>query len=131
MSDYDTHELPAEGRIFGFEPSPLTLTVRPRSTAWRATRLGAFAGAGLLASPVVALAPPHVAWALASVLTGGFLGWRKWVERFTLLEVSGHCPKCDTLQELGSPIRLQRRFVLGCPGCQHDVQVVLPETASV
>ena len=131
MSSPTGHAVLARASVFGFDPTPLRLTVESRSTAWRATRAAAFVGGGLVLAPVVALAPPHVAWAMGSVLTGGFLGWRKWVERFTLVAVEGDCPKCGDALTLDGATRLRARSTLPCPGCHHDLQVILDEGTPV
>lgn len=127
MSTETLLQVSASASIFGFEARPARLTVRPRSVGWRATRAGGLAGGGLVAAPVVALLPPHVVWALGSVLTGGFLGYRKWSERFTLEGIEGVCPKCGAELKLAAAIRLRSRSTLCCAGCKHDLQLQIED----
>ena len=129
MSTETLLQVPASASIFGFEPRPARLTVRPRSLGWRAARAGGLAGGGLVAAPVVALLPPHVAWALGSVVTGGFLGYRKWSERFTVEEIEGVCPKCDAALTLTGAMRLRRSCTLPCAECHHDLQLQIDDGA--
>ena len=131
MSDTATIRVPAQAHVFGFEPTEVALEVEPRTTAWRATRAGVLAGGGIVLAPIVMVLPPHVAWALGSVVTGGLLGWRKWVERFTLISVEGACPKCAAALSLESPTRLRARSTLSCPDCQHDLQVIVEDGTPV
>ena len=131
MSDDTPIQIPAKAHVFGFTPTELVLTVTPRSTPWRAARAGAFAGGGLVLAPIVMVLPPHVAWALGSVVTGGFLGWRKWIERFTWTGVEGRCPKCSAELRLDGATRLRARVSLACADCQHDLQVVVEDGTAV
>ena len=119
MSPPSSSTVPGTLRVFGHDDTVAELHVLPRGTAWRASRAGGFIIAGLLAAPVVALLPPHVAWAMAAVLTGLFFGLRKWGERHTLLELSGPCPRCGSTIRLGSPTRLRNPWNLSCESCRH------------
>lgn len=131
MNDDTTRQVAAQARVFGFEPTEVALDVLPRSPAWRGIRAGAFAGGGVALAPVLGLIPPHVAWILASIVTGGFLGWRKWAERFTLVEVTGRCPKCEGELELDATTRLRAASTMGCPECRHDVQIVVDDDVAL
>lgn len=116
-------------QVFGHDDTLAHLAVVPRGTAWRATRAGGFILGGLLVAPVVALLPPHVAWAMGSVLTGLFFGARKWSERHTLMELSGTCPRCGATIHIGSPTRLRNPWAVSCEECNHAATVTVDPAA--
>lgn len=113
--------------VFGYPGSPATASVLPRSLGWRATRAGGSVLMGLVAAPVVALLPPHIAWALGAAVTGFILGARKWAERFTLLALEGSCPRCHAPLGLDRPTRLRTPFTVDCPNCHHGSSLTFPE----
>ena len=129
MTEQTLLEVPATASIFGFAPSEARLTVRPRSVRWRAARAGMLTGGCVVVAPVVAILPPHVAWALGAVVTGGVLGFRKWNERFTLEGIRGTCPKCEAVLQLTSKTRLTRTSTLPCSGCHHNLQLQVEDGA--
>lgn len=106
--------------LFGFPSTPARLDVRPRSTAWRAVRAGAFFAGGILLAPLAGLVPPHAPWALGILGIGGFLGLRKWRERFTILSFQGACPKCGKALDIPPGTPLRPVMTVSCPGCHHD-----------
>lgn len=71
-------------------------------------------------APAVGLVPPHVPWALAALGIGGFMGIRKWRERFTLLSFEGICPRCGGRLSLNPGIPLRPVIALTCDGCNHE-----------
>ena len=119
MSASSANSVSGTFQVFGHEDTRADLQVIPRGTGWRAARAGGFILGGLLAAPVVALLPPHVAWAMASVLTGLFFGLRKWSERHTLTELSGPCPRCGSSIRIDSPTRLRTPWSVSCEACHH------------
>ena len=125
MSSASASSVAGTLRVFGHDDTVAQLAVLPRGTAWRATRAGGFILGGLLAAPVVALLPPHVAWAMGSVLTGLFFGIRKWSERHTLVELSGPCPRCGATIRIGSPTRLRNPWNVTCDACRHAATVTV------
>jgi hypothetical protein len=106
--------------LFGFPATEAIVDVIPRSTGWRGLRAGAYLFAGLALAPAVGLVPPHVPWALLSTGIGGFLGVRKWRERFTIVGLQGECPKCGGPLSARPGTPLQAVMTLPCPGCNHD-----------
>ena len=112
-------------QVFGHDDTVARLAVVPRGTGWRAARAGGFILGGVLAAPVVALLPPHVAWAMGSVLTGLFFGLRKWSEKHTLMELSGPCPRCGADIHIGSPTRLRNPWNVSCEACNHAATVTV------
>jgi hypothetical protein len=112
-------------QVFGHEDTTAELRVIPRGTAWRAARAGAFVLGGLVLAPVVFILPPHVAWASAAVLTGVFLGYRKWLERHTLVELSGPCPRCGTTIRIESATRLRNPWSVSCEACRHSATLTV------
>lgn len=125
----DLHTVQARLTVFGHPATDATLSVLPRSTGWRAARAGALTGGGLILAPVVAILPPHVAWALASAVTGSVLGWTKWQERYTLTELSGKCPRCGEPISITSPTRLRSPWTVSCDACHHPATLEVDSSA--
>lgn len=120
-------EVPGTLRIFGHDDTVARLVVLRRGMAWRGLRAGGLLLAGLVAAPVVALIPPHAAWALAAVITGLVLGGRKWAERFTLLSLEGPCPRCGSTIRVAGPTRLKNPDTVDCEGCHHGSTLTVPQ----
>ncbi|HSG48302.1 MAG TPA: hypothetical protein VLA43_10850 [Longimicrobiales bacterium] len=112
--------------VFGYGETRATLRVLPRSRGWRALRSGALTLGGLVAAPVVALIPPHAAWALGAAVTGAVLGARKWGERFTLLSLRGSCPRCGAPLTLDRPGPLRNPATVDCEACHHAATLTIP-----
>lgn len=114
--------------LFGFPGTPARLEVLPRSTGWRFLRAAGFIGGGLVLAPAVGLVPPHAPWVLAAVGLGGFLGIRKWRERYTILSFQGLCPKCGGTLFVASGTPLRPVMTIPCAECHHDprLTVALP-----
>ncbi|MEJ2538572.1 MAG: hypothetical protein P8188_01095 [Gemmatimonadota bacterium] len=126
-----TTTTPVEGTltVFGHEDTRAELEVIPRSTGWRLARAGGFILGGLVAAPVVALLPPHAAWALGAAGTGVFFGLRKWSERYTLVSLEGPCPRCGAPIRITSPTRLRSSWNISCDACHHAATLDVPDAA--
>lgn len=129
MENGEPRELEGTLSVFGHDDTGARVTVLPRSTGWRAVRAGGLVLAGLLAAPVVALLPPHVAWAMGAALTGIFLGARKWAERYTAVSLEGPCPRCAAPLGLGGATRLRNPWTVDCEECHHGITLTIPEEA--
>jgi len=79
----------------------------------------------LLVAPVVVLVPPHVPWALGALASGGFLARRRWLERFTVLDVEGTCPRCGTPVKAARG-RLRTPHPVLCEACHFEGSVEVP-----
>jgi hypothetical protein len=77
--------------------------------------LSLFIGVGL--TPVVLLIPPHVPWALATLLGGAFFARRFARERTTLLGFDASCPKCGARVHSEKHRPLEQPHPMHCPGC--------------
>lgn len=111
----------AEARVFGHDPTPVTLRVVPRSTAWRAGRAARWLAAGAVLAPVVAVLPPHAPWAVGAGAGGVVLALRKWGERFTLVGVDGRCPRCGSILVHSGRTPLRVPHPTACEGCGNPV----------
>jgi len=111
--------------LFGFPSTPAHLDVRSRSKSWRVSWCSVFMGGGVLLAPVVGLVPPHAPWMMGALGIGGFLGLRKWRERFTVLAFQGFCPKCGGPLSLPSGTPLRPVMTLPCSGCNHDSRLMV------
>jgi len=115
--------LSARVRLFGYAETEAELSAVPRSTRWRLVKAMKAGGAGyalMLLTPL----PPHLGWLLGGFGAGTWFGLRRWRERFTLLELSGSCPRCQGELNLPRPVRLQSEMPLDCEGCGHAASVV-------
>lgn len=121
-----TFSVQAEASIFGFDPSDVTVTITPRSRAWRVGGAARTMGVFVVVAPFVALFPPHAVWPIGALMTGGFLARRRYIERFTLESAEGDCPKCGQALQT-KPTRLRSPHQLPCDGCHHESILRLPE----
>lgn len=117
--------------VFGYPSTQAHLEVRARSLRWRGLRGAFFLGGGLVLAPLVGLLPPHVPWVVATLGLGGFLGLRKWRERYTIVSLQGPCPRCGGAMTLPSSTPLRPVLSVPCDECHHDARLttVLPEGA--
>ena len=110
--------------LFGFPSTVAELDVLPRTMTWRLSRASVFLGGGLILAPAVGVFPPHAPWFLGALGIGGFLGIRKWRERFTVLSLRGSCPKCGGSLSMRSGTPLRPVMTVSCPGCNHDSRLI-------
>jgi len=111
--------------LFGFEPAPASVTLVARSLSWRTRRAALFAVLGTAAAPVVALLPPHAVWLIGALATGGYLAWRSFNTRYSVVELDGRCPKCDALQSLKTGTRLRQPHPISCASCNHELALTI------
>ena len=114
------------GRLeaFGFEPTTAHMKVIERPTSWRMSRSLLSAAVGLGAAPVVFLVPPHVPWALASLGAGVFFARRFAIEKVTLVEMHGTCPKCGAAVAVEKPVPMRQPHEISCPECLQGLLLV-------
>ena len=127
MSASQTLQTRGRLQVFGYEPTEAELTLIPRTAGWRGARAGPLAGGGLALAVPLVLFPPHGAWSLASGLTGLALGWRKWTERFTLVRLTGNCPRCETRIVVEGPTRFRNGGDVDCTQCHNPSILRVPE----
>lgn len=133
MTETTTRETPegairteAEAVLFGFPPTPVEVTILPRSNGWRMAGAARTMGIAVVVAPVVAVLPPHAPWVIGALASGAILARRRWTEHFTVLSLEGACPKCS------EPIRakagrLRKPHPLPCEGCHMDSTLRLPD----
>jgi hypothetical protein len=122
--------LKVEGRavLFGFQPTPVDVSILPRSRGWRAAGTAQVIGVSLVVAPIVAFVPPHAPWAIGALAAGAIFGRRRWQETHTLMELAGACPKCAAPFHL-RPGRLRAPHPLQCEACHHVSALELPSAA--
>lgn len=126
-------EQPARLACFGAESTPARVTLILRDVSWRTTRGLLALGIGLGLTPVVALVPPHVPWAAASLMGGILVARNRFREHATLLHVVGTCPRCRAALEQKSRKRLERPHTVTCGACGESVLLeceIPPDTAA-
>ena len=79
----------------------------------------------VVVAPFAAIFPPHAVWPIGALLTGGVLARKRYVERFTVRDLSGACPKCGETFAVKSG-RLLVPHPVPCPGCHHEASVRFP-----
>jgi len=116
----------AEAVLFGFPPASLRVSLRSRGRGWRVGGAARIFGSSVVFAPVMALLPPHAIWPIGVLLTGGFMARRRLREHFTLIELTGLCPKCEMALAV-KPGRLRMPHSLPCEGCHHESTLRFPE----
>lgn len=81
----------------------------------------------MVATPLVALVPPHAPWAIGAVVVSLLLARRAYGERITLVDLDGRCPRCGTTIEVDSPSGLRDPHPLSCEGCNHEPSLRLSD----
>ena len=118
-------DVQTEATLFGFEPTPARVAIAARSRGWRVGGAARIFGVFVVVAPFVAIFPPHAVWLIGALLTGAVLGRRRYVERFTLLDVDAACPKCGSPFGV-KPTRLKVPHPLPCDSCHHESSLRLP-----
>lgn len=121
-SSPDAVEVPGTLVLFGFDPEPVRLRLRPRSRRWRFLGAARTAAVTLVLAPAAGLVPPHVPWILGVLGVGGFLAKRRLDEHFTVVGIEGSCPKCGAGLSL-SEGRLRTPHPVPCESCHHEGSV--------
>ncbi len=119
-----------EGRLalFGFDDTPARVSVMARSRAWRVGGAAGVFALFVIVAPFVAVFPPHAVWPIGALLTGSALARRRYVERFTLVELNAVCPKCgEALRSKKG--RLKQPHPVPCEGCNHVPALRVPDDA--
>lgn len=113
-----------EGRLtlFGHEPTPAVVRIRPRSRAWRLGGAVRAQAVGLVLAPLVGLLPPHAPWALGALGGGFFLARKRWRHHHTVESVSGPCPRCGAPVD-PRPGMLRTPHPVPCEACHHDASL--------
>ena len=119
------------GRVeaFGFTTTDASIDAIARSASWRAMRALLAAGIGLGAAPVVAIVPPHIPWALGSIVGGAVIAQRRATEHYTLRTIEATCPRCGAALSTESG-RIAGTRQLHCDGCGLDSILHVSESAT-
>lgn len=119
VSGTDAAPLAARTVVFGSAPRPAHLVVTRRSRGERLGRTLIALVAALLAAPLLALLPPHVPWALAALIIGGWIARRQWLGELRVHQFSGDCPRCEAPLELDSSL-ITLPLRVACLNCHHE-----------
>jgi hypothetical protein len=114
--------------LFGYDPTPATIHLLPRSRSWRVGGSVRTMAIAVLVAPVMGIVPPHAPWIIGALAGGGLLARRRWTERFTVVGVEGTCPRC------GAPIkaatgRLRSPHPVSCEACNFEASIEIPPEA--
>lgn len=123
-SDPGTVDVPGRMNLFGYDPTTVRLTLRPRTRRWRLLGAGRTMAVALVLAPAAGLVPPHAPWILGVLGVGGFLARRRFQERFTVVGISGPCPGCGAELAVGSG-KLRTPHPVPCEACHHEGSVQL------
>jgi hypothetical protein len=120
MSEEKVITPPAILRLPGHESAPARAEAvfRPRSVRLTHALLSLALYWGL--TPVVALIPPHLPWALTAFGLGIYFAWANWRGEYKIRRFEGACPRCGNELEIeeGSKISLPHRMT--CYNCHHE-----------
>jgi len=119
---------PARVTLFGFEATQAVASIQPRGRRWRVGGAAKTMGIFLLIAPVAAIVPPHAPWGIGALAAGVFLARRRMIERFTLIDLEGTCPKCEQALRV-KRTRLRTPHAITCEGCHHQASLKLPPEA--
>jgi len=111
--------------VFGHDPACARAVVIERPGSWRATRALLSGIIGLGAAPLVFFIPPHVPWALGSVLAGAWFARRFATEARTLVSLEGSCPRCGAPITISRPTPLHSPHMLSCGKCMQGVMLTV------
>lgn len=127
-TDFTHISPPARLACFGAAPTPAKLDIVVRPASWRTTRALMAAGIGVGLAPLVAIIPPHVPWAAASLIGGGVIARNRLREHHTLMSIRGTCPRCEGEIEQEPARRLGAVQSIQCGNCGESVllEVDLP-----
>lgn len=114
-----TFMVDARAVLFGFDDTHARARIMARGRSWRIGGAARTFGLFALAAPVVAIFPPHAVWFIGALVTGSLLARRRYVERYTLVDVDGTCPKCSTPLTVKSG-RLKQPHPMPCETCNHE-----------
>jgi len=121
-------EADARIQLFGFDPTPATLSLRPRSRSWRVGGAVRTMVVTLIVAPMVAVIPPHAPWLIGVLAGGGFLARRRWREHYTVVGVEGRCPRCGgPLEAPGG--RLRSPHPVLCTACHFEANAAVTDAA--
>ena len=102
------------------EPQRAVLEIEYRTPRTRLTRaLVALLGCWLLA-PLVAIVPPHIPWAIGSVLVGVYLAVKQWTGEYIVGRFEGKCPRCASTLPLPAGTRIRLPHEMVCYACHHE-----------
>lgn len=122
-------EIPARLTLFGFPARPVRLVATPRSKRKRTTRALLTMGLALVATPLVALVPPHLPWALGAFFGGAFLAWKQWKGAYQVHEFEGACPSCGNELEIPEDSLIDPPQKIDCYSCHHEPRLELTAAA--
>ena len=120
---------PARLTLFGFDSTEAALTLQRRGRAWRATRALRVLALTAVAAPLAGLVPPHAPWVLGTLGGGLFLARRRWKHRFSVLELTARCPRCEAEVTVPRGTHLKERHPVPCEICHHQPTLEVPEEA--
>jgi hypothetical protein len=118
-------QVDGQATLFGFEKAPVLASIQPRSRAWRIGGAARTMAIFVVVAPFVAIFPPHAVWPIGALITGGVLARKRYVERYTVVSLTGACPKCEKAFEVKSG-RLLVPHPVPCPDCHHEASVRFP-----
>ena len=96
-----------------------------RGRAWRLLGAMGILTLAAMVAPLTLLVPPHALWLMGVLTTGAIFAWRRWQERYTLVAMEAHCPRCSAELSRRRPTRLRRPHPMPCDECHHHAVLVV------
>lgn len=114
--------LEARLSLFGFVPTPATLSATRRPRAERVLRAIFAVATAVVVAPIVFLIPPHIEWVVLTVITGLYWTRKNWIAELVVESLNAVCPRCyaRVTAKAGTTLRLPHGLV--CYSChEHPV----------
>jgi len=127
-ADHAPLDVTGQVALFGYDSTPATIHLLPRSRSWRVGGSVRTMAVAVLVAPLMGLVPPHAPWIIGALAGGGFLARRRWQERFTVTSVDGTCPRCGGTVKAATG-RLRDPHPATCEACNFEASVEVPSEA--
>lgn len=111
---------PARLLLPGHDPTPAQAELIYRTKKSRTVKaLVSLLGFWIL-TPIVALIPPHIPWALLAFLAGIYFAWSNLRGSYHVQQLEGDCPRCGNHLAVKPGSRISLPHKMTCFVCHHE-----------
>jgi hypothetical protein len=79
----------------------------------------------LVLAPIAFLVPPHIPWALAAVIVGFYLAYRRWTGEFIVHSLEATCPSCGKPLTMKPDQYVRLPHTIPCFNCHQEPELRL------